>query len=359
MSEKEAKPMTWRGRVVAVDDDTPSPRVAIYDEVAQLVRWFPFRSGLDLASVFRSMSSLEQPLQVSQRQSDQYVFLSPKCCSIESISRDNDSWIVKTIHENAEVFCVSDSNDASESLVRKLRQSRDTGKSLWFVTQTDLKPPCSLRSGSTDPMKTEILALLDTSISPSSCDAKKPFLWTFDESQHDPIDVAHAQELFCDLRRQSTDPKSGPLTGIPFLFPSAGCVQRSHAIARHLLKERILPLKIWVYGTLKFRTRHDPHCQVGWDFHTAPAVWTKSGLLVLDPSVCQEAVSIARWYGNFCPLGDQQVYVVSHHVYWFSHSGCQVFSDPNYHDTEQKLAYIRNALRLQTAAYGFPPCRSS
>lgn len=57
----------WYGKVVEVDNPRSSSEVAILDEDAQLVRWFPYRAESDLARVFRSMSVLEQPNHLFER----------------------------------------------------------------------------------------------------------------------------------------------------------------------------------------------------------------------------------------------------------------------------------------------------
>ena len=307
------------------------------------------------------MAALEQPLVVFER-ADQngFGFRSANQHSVESIERSADRSVVRTSGANATVFHVTDSDEPekTETLVNKLMESRTSGKSVWFVVNENPAPQFNERSAFSGVLQPQILDVLESSSADETCDISIPLAFEFDEEQSRAIDVRYAKQLFRELREQSTDPASGDLTGIPFLYVENGCTQRCHAMARFLLEKGVFPLKIFVRGQLKLRTPNHPNCEVDWDFHTAPAVRTNRGLYIIDPSVNENAVPIHKWYEKFSGSPSRKIYAVSHQIYTITPSGCRIDSDPNYQTTYRGLSYYRNALRLQTEEYGFPPCKN-
>ncbi len=333
---------SWYGRVVAVKDDPKQSEVAIYNIPSEEVKWFPFETSSNLASVFRSMSSLDQPLQVfTQPNGSDFGFLSSSYICVDSITQKGNVWSIETTDASATAFVVDSANKESTNLLGKLRQSRDRRIPCWIVVGE----------------KHEIVDVLSLVRAANTCNVLQPFPSEFSEGQHAPILVEKAEELFQKIKLLSTDPLSGPLTGIPFLYPENGCDQRSHAMTRFIISEGVFPLKVWVHADdLIFSTPHSPACAVKWLYHTAPAVLTTHGLYIIDPAVNQSVSPVIDWYQKFVNLKTPKIYAVSHHVYFFHRSGCLLTNDPEHKDTDYQLALYRNALRLQSQTYGFPPC---
>lgn len=321
--------------------ESRNPEVAIYDTTSETVKWFPFSSESDLTRVFRSMMSLEQPLLVfPQTRKDGFGFLEASYVSINSITDKNDFSFVETKDASATVYSVNHARKESSNLVNKIRVASELETRCWLVAHEN----------------NEIIDIL-IATQRQACNALAPFPHEYLGTQHTPISVNQAQELFGNIQSQSTDPRSGTLDGIPFLFPKDGCDQRSNAMARFIISAGVFPFKIWVHANdLRFSTAHDPRCEVRWDYHNAPAVLTSEGLYVIDPSVSQCATSVENWLRNFIGTEAPKIYVGSHQIYFFHRSGCLLTSDPEYKDTDYQLALYRNALRLQTLEYGFPPC---
>lgn len=191
------------------------------------------------------------------------------------------------------------------------------------------------------------------------CVIGEPFHDEFDEVGFAPITPEIATEIFDSF--ESTSPTSGPLTGIPFQYVFDGCEDRSHQMVNQILarKEHIQPIKLWAFpnnGLFKFKTANSPlNCEVLWAYHTAPALMTTCGVLVIDPSTGSGPESVATWYGRF-KTSKSKLYYTSHHVYLTRIDHCKVFmSDPQYLISDFMLRVYRIHLRLQSCLYGAPP----
>ena len=352
----------WYGRVVEVVDNVDDSRVAIDDVQSQEVVWFPFRPNVGLAPVFRSMSSLGQPLQVMIGLTGEYRFSSAIYSRIESITRDSQAWVIKPEGNSVGELHLSDSCEDSKSIVEQLFPACDSGQACWFITRENHDNKAELHGSRTRSPKHNLVNIVASTWTTPICNLLTPYAHEFLEPQHRPITVPYAKQLFNELQRQSTHPVSGPLTGIPFLYVQEGCDERSHLMANYLISKGVFPFKIWVHvveGTLRMVTPNHPDCEVQWSYHNAPIVWTESGFMAIDPSVCDDAVPVEDWYSKFSTPNQRKVYAASHHVYYFPRSGCRIRSDPQLQETNLSTARLINSLRLQSQLHGFPPCRTT
>lgn len=79
---------------------------------------------------------------------------------------------------------------------------------------------------------------------------------------------------------------SGPLRRIPFLYPDDGCLTRA-ALTNELLNQKsITTVRLFLFGKLHLQSANALTPDIGFWFHTAPAVKNESGeILVFDISL--------------------------------------------------------------------------
>jgi hypothetical protein len=162
------------------------------------------------------------------------------------------------------------------------------------------------------------------------------------------VSRADAENMFTLLASKSTNPDVGPTIGLPFLFPDFGCEVRSHAMSKILIENAVVPQKVWAFPknvrTFSFRTKFSSRCVVRWGYHTAPAIPSTDGLLVVDPSISPTLLTVSQWADSFSSAADRIIETVSHDVFEINPISRQEFADPNYTLTEQILTRIRAKL---------------
>lgn len=165
-----------------------------------------------------------------------------------------------------------------------------------------------------------------------------------------------AQQVFDAMSATSCDPLTVPSPCIPFLYPDDGCWARAHEMCRLMISMGLSPRKVWIQGSLYVSTRNNPNCHVWWGWHVAPTLcvrgprWFRTQPMVIDPSLFTKPVSEANWEGvqgdpnATLTESDASIYYLWGNV-----------TDPNYTDTNQKLAFYRLQLQNRAIQYGPPP----
>ena len=96
---------------------------------------------------------------------------------------------------------------------------------------------------------------------------------------------------------------------IEFRFANNHCEDRAHAMSKIIADKGVKAGKVWIFVTGIFENKypkvlkiHDEN-KIGknglitWKYHVAPVVMNEKGdTLVLDPSLCQEPVSLENWF---------------------------------------------------------------
>jgi hypothetical protein len=168
------------------------------------------------------------------------------------------------------------------------------------------------------------------------------------------ISAARAQHVFDAMSATSCDPLTVPVPCIPFLYPDDGCWARAHEMCRLMINMSLTPRKVWIQGSLYVPTKNNPICHVGWGWHVAPTLCVRgpgffqTQRMVIDPSLFTTPVSKATWKGV---QGDPNATLkdtAASDYFWGS-------TDPNYVDTNQKLAYYRLQLQNRALQVGPPP----
>ncbi len=349
----KTKQRPFYGSVESVGIDEREPKVTIRSAVdKQSTRDFPFDVKADLFRVFESMRELNMPLiaygdREQKAGEKQYLFDSGIPLRVTHLEQAEDRVWVRTGPEGFLLYVLLD-NPEIQSIWERLVDSRDNGTDYWFI----LSPTIENNNGQTVRKIINVLGKLPT----IPCTLGNRPAETFDKKHHKPIKVKKAEKLFTLMHSMSTHPSSGALVGIPFLYVDGGCEYRSHEMARHIIGEGAYPHKLWVFSSsLELETPNHPDCVAKWAWHTAPMVATTEGFYVIDPSVCDHAVPAADWYNRFSMSGQRHIYNTSHHVYRMNGSMCYFTSDPEFKNTERKLAIFRIRLRLQSAREGPPP----
>jgi hypothetical protein len=111
-----------------------------------------------------------------------------------------------------------------------------------------------------------------------------------------PTTPGKAADVFAQLAQRSCDPEQPAAGCIPFQFVGDGCWMRAHQMCGFLGAQGIAAGKIWIYGDLHIQTRFTKTCDQDWNFHVAAFTRTTDGrVLVHDPSICRNAVSVDDW----------------------------------------------------------------
>lgn len=132
------------------------------------------------------------------------------------------------------------------------------------------------------------------------------------------VDPGRAEDLFTALATENCPIPTGRHLCIPFRYPDNGCWARAERMC-DLLREQhnVEAGKVWLFGRLRAHTENRRDCRIRWRFHVAPVVRLDTGprdLLVLDPSVCCRAETVAAWREALgdtravCELTDTTVY---------------------------------------------------
>jgi len=116
------------------------------------------------------------------------------------------------------------------------------------------------------------------------------------------------------------------------------------------------PRKVWIDGKLRVNTKNNPNCFVKWGWHVAPIICVRrrrfgqSENMVIDPSLFTTPVTEATWKGV---QGDPNATLTetAASVYWRN----AIPTDPNYVDTNFRLAFYRLQLKNRSLQFGPPP----
>jgi Glutaminase len=168
------------------------------------------------------------------------------------------------------------------------------------------------------------------------------------------ISMTRAQQVFDSMNATSCDPLTVPPPCIPFLYPDDGCWARAHEMCRLIINMNLSPRKVWIQGSLHVATRNNPSCQVWWGWHVAPTLCVRGPgffqvrTMVIDPSLFTTPVSEATWKGV---QGDPNATLTDSAASDYLWG----MTDPNYVDTNQKLAFYRLQLQNRAIQQGPPP----
>ncbi|HMF90724.1 MAG TPA: protein-glutamine glutaminase family protein [Candidatus Angelobacter sp.] len=165
-----------------------------------------------------------------------------------------------------------------------------------------------------------------------------------------------AQELFDLCSATTCNPLTVPAPCIPFLYPDDGCWARAHEMCRLMIAAGAKPRKVWIDGKLRVNTKNNPNCFVKWGWHVAPIICVRrrrfgqSENMVIDPSLFTTPVTEATWKGV---QGDPNATLTetAASVYWRN----AIPTDPNYVDTNFRLAFYRLQLKNRSLQFGPPP----
>jgi hypothetical protein len=144
---------------------------------------------------------------------------------------------------------------------------------------------------SIDPATNVILSATEMPQQPS---LQVPSRFHFNPWTLPDIGLDTANTFFSRLRRQPH---------IPFQYPANGCSGRAHEMCR-LIEQHLDPnpkdvvAKVWNLGNcslLTVKTENNPDCAVSWLYHVAPVVKAGKNLRVIDPSLFDKPVSVAKW----------------------------------------------------------------
>ena len=156
------------------------------------------------------------------------------------------------------------------------------------------------------------------------------------------------------MNATSCSPLTVPAPCIPFLYPDDGCWARAHEMCRLMINMGLSPRKVWIQGSLHVSTKNNPTCSVYWGWHVAPTLCVRcpyiflTQRMVIDPSLFTTPVSEATWKGV---QGDPMATLTDSDASDYLWGA----TDPNYVQTNQKLAYYRLQLQNRAIQQGPPP----
>ena len=169
------------------------------------------------------------------------------------------------------------------------------------------------------------------------------------------ISPAKAQQFFNIAAAPTCNPLTVPPPCIPFLYPDDGCWARAHEMCRLMIAAGASPKKVWIDGTLHTPTKNNPACFVNWGWHVAPTLCVRLSFwhcedMVIDPSLFAMPVTQAQWKGV---QGDPNATLTptAATVYWRN----VIPTDPAYVDTNFRLNFYRQALKLRSLQPAGPP----
>jgi hypothetical protein len=119
------------------------------------------------------------------------------------------------------------------------------------------------------------------------------------------VSGSQAAEVFARVKAQRE---------IAFRYPLDGCYARAHLMGRLMLEMGVRPGKVWAFDDramadkkapprLYARTGNHPKGEVWWKYHVAPLLGVRDAggkvrMHVIDPSLFDEPVPLARWQGR-------------------------------------------------------------
>lgn len=173
------------------------------------------------------------------------------------------------------------------------------------------------------------------------------------------ITATKAQQVFDAMKATSCNPLTVPPPCIPFLYPDDGCWARAHEMCRLMINMGLSPKKVWIRASaghwLHVSTKNNPNCYVNWGWHVAPTLCVRGPLffqtrnMVIDPSLFTTPVTEAAWKSV---QGDPNASLTDTAASQYWPGGG---TDPNYTDTNMRLAFYRLQLQNRAIQYGPPP----
>ena len=298
--------------------------------------------------IFREMKPLGMPITaVPAKKKNRFCYVAASTRIIESSDELADEIVGTFAGSIGRKFFLKKTNNNFDSICSKIEESKGRGQEYWMVVlNTDnAREECELIN---------ILSKKD----PAECCIYTPYNYEFDEFSLRPVSQAKVSKLFHCLASLGTDPYSRSPRGIPFLLADYGCEPRCHAMCREILKYDVTPVKLWAFsngGYFEIDSCIHPSSKVPWSHHTAPALITKKGLAVLDPSLAKRPLSVYEWFAKF-GKEPSRIDCTSHHIYNMSNSLCRFSSDPQYKITEQRLMELRLNLQCTVRYCKSLPC---
>ncbi len=174
--------------------------------------------------------------------------------------------------------------------------------------------------------------------------------YLFDPWSLPDIGTDTANAFFSRLRRQPH---------IPFQYPANGCTGRAHEMCRliekHLDTHRLdVVAKVWNLPKtgcfLTVKTENSPDCTVTWFFHVAPVVKAGEKLLVIDPSLFEKPVTVAKWRSVQKGSSPDPLLYTSKDAYDLSQAALFFGEEPNVAEVE--LRNYRDMLVSQIYCHG-------
>jgi hypothetical protein len=186
-----------------------------------------------------------------------------------------------------------------------------------------------------DPASGEILAAYESA--PQWKAAQPASRYPIDPCDLPSISRSKAEDFFSSVSLQPH---------IPFQYPLNGCWARAHEIVRLIERyfdcdPRTIVAKIWNFGSLEAKTNNNPHCRVQWDYHVAPIVKVDAELLVIDPSLFNQPVSVDIWRQRQSDLSKKPAFTSLDAYDWNDHL---LFIGERPGQTEKDLSLYRGQL---------------
>lgn len=199
-----------------------------------------------------------------------------------------------------------------------------------------------------DPSSGDILQALDLGIQEPEAKALARYPINPFKDLLDLKRLAVAKAFFSRVQRQPH---------IPFQFPGNGCQARAHEMCR-LIECYLHPdpaavvAKVWNVAEeddLIVKTDNNPYCRVRWFYHVAPVVKVDNRLLVIDPALFEQPVTVERWLAKQKGKSSGPIYTSRVAYDW---EEAKLFSAEEPNSTENQLRDFRDALACQISTRG-------
>ncbi len=199
-----------------------------------------------------------------------------------------------------------------------------------------------------DPASNEVLAALPAT--PSDVAELPASSYPIDPFALPSVSLSDAEAFFSNVRRQPH---------IPFQYPLNGCWARAHEMVRLIeryfdRKPEQVVAKIWNFGTLIVKTDNNPLCIVDWTYHVAPVVRVDEELMVIDPSLFEQPVTVDDWRYKQSDLSRTPVFT-SQQAYILNNDN--LFVGEREGETEKDLRSLMGDLIAQVLCKGPLPYR--
>ena len=355
-----ANPNAIVGLITRVDPAVDRPGVQMFrDRPDGITIQFEGDRSARLAPSDQAAGQLEVLAELQRMRHPAYVeaspdtgvisrLLIPLVVQIASVTPGAEGAVIELEISHARHF-LRRSNPDFEELLRTLREAQGKGTP-WIVTETDDHEIIDVRPF---PHARELFR-------PEPANPLRS-LWQrlIGIFKFGCIPQQKANQMFNLVAAQTCNPLTVPVPCIPFLYPDDGCWGRAHEMCRLMIAAGVSPSKVWIYGSLKTKTRNNPNCQVLWGWHVAPTLCVRKKWFfvtqtqVIDPSLFTAPVSTATWKGV---QGDPNAQLVpsAWTIFWRGFNGATT-TDPTYAQTNTVLATYRLMLKNRSLSGVGPP----